>query len=101
MGRWLAIIVGIVLAAAAGYLVGLRRPSSQSGPAQRLETRLEETRSEVTTLREQKQELQQRLDQVTKEQERLAQENEILRKQQTSEQLLRGPGGELPERPPK
>ena len=101
MGRWLATIVGIILAAAAGYIVGHRRSSSQPASAQHLETRLEEARSELTNVREQKQELQQRLEQVTKEQERLAQENEILRKQQTTDRLLSGQGGELPERPPK
>lgn len=101
MGRWLVTIVGIILAAAAGYLVGHRRVGTQPAPAQRLETRLEETRSELTTLREQKQDLQQRLEQITKEQERLAHENEILRKQETTERLLSGQGGELPERPPK
>jgi hypothetical protein len=52
-------------------------------------------------LREEKQELQQRLEQLSKEQERLAQENEILRKQQTTEQLLTGKGGELPAHPLK
>jgi len=38
---------------------------------------------------------------VSKEQERLAQENELLRKQETTQRLLTGQGGELPERPPK
>lgn len=101
MGRWLAIIAGILLAAAAGYLVGSSRSGRQSVQTQRVESRLEETKSELTSVREQKQDLEDRLQQVTKEQERLAQENEILRKQATTEQLLTGKGGELPAQPLK
>jgi TolA-binding protein len=101
MGRWVAIVVGILLAAAAGYLVGTVRSGGHSVQTQRVESRLEETKSDLTTLRQQKQELQDRLEQVTKEQERLAQENEVLRKQQTTEQLLTGKGGELPAQPLK
>lgn len=101
MGRWVAIIAGILLAAAAGYVVGHFRSGGQSPQTQRVESRLEETKSELTTLRQQKQELQERLDQITKEQERLAQENEALRKQQVTEQLLTGKGGELPAQPLK
>jgi TolA-binding protein len=101
MGRWVAIVAAILLAAAAGYLVGTVRSGRQSVQTQRVESRLEETKSDLTTLREQKQELQDRLEQVTKEQERLAQENEILRKQQTTDQLLTGKGGELPAQPLK
>jgi predicted RNase H-like nuclease (RuvC/YqgF family) len=101
MGRWAAIIIGILLAAAAGYVVGRQRPGGPSPQQQRIESRREETKSEVTTLREERQELQQRLEQVTKEQERLAQENEILRKQQVTDQILTGRGGELPALPLK
>jgi len=101
MGRWIAIVAGILLAAGAGYLVGSRGAGSQSPQAQRFESRLQETRSELAELREQKQELQERLDQVTKEQERLAQENEILRKREVTDELLTGRGGELPAQPLK
>ena len=101
MGRWIATITGILLAAAAGYLVGSRGPGTQSTKTQRFESRLQETRSELTELREQKQELQERLNQVTKEQERLAQENEILRKREITDELLHGGGGELPAQPLK
>lgn len=100
MGRWVAIVAGILIAAAAGYLVGSRGRGNQSTQTQRFESRLEETRSELTDVREQKQELQERLNQVTKEQERLAQENEILRKREVTEELL-GRGGELPAQPLK
>ncbi len=101
MGRWVIAILGIVLAAAAGYLAGRFRSGDQSARTQRVETRLEENRSELATLRAEKQELQQRLEQLAKEQERLAQENEILRKQQVTEQLKTGQPGELPAQPPK
>jgi uncharacterized membrane-anchored protein YhcB (DUF1043 family) len=101
MGRWVVTIVGILLAAAAGYVIGYLRFHAQSAQTQRVESRLDETKSELTNLQEQKQELQQRLEQVSKEQERLAQENEILRKQQTTEELLSGKRGELPAQPLK
>ena len=98
MGRWIATIIVVLLAAAAGFFVGYARRDKQ---ASEVEHRLEATHAEVTTLHDEKQELEQRLQEVTKEQERLAQENEILRKQQTTEQLLTGKGGELPALPPK
>ena len=101
MGRWIAIVAGMLLAAAAGYFAGSRGPGSQSTQTQRFESRLQETRSELTELREQKQELQERLNQVTKEQERLAQENEILRKREVTDELLHGGGGALPAQPLK
>jgi TolA-binding protein len=101
MARWIATVASILLAAAAGYIVGSRRPGGQSTQAQRFESRIEETRAELTDLREQKQDLQERLNQITKEQERLAQENEILRKREVTEELLNGRGGELPAQPLK
>jgi TolA-binding protein len=101
MGRWLAIIAGILLAAAAGYLVAYVRFHPQSALTQHVESRLQETKSELSSAREETHQLQQRIEQLTKEQERLAQENEILRKQQTTEQLLTGKGGELPAQPLK
>jgi TolA-binding protein len=101
MGRWVATIAGILLAAAAGYFVAYFRLHGQATVTQRVESRLEETKSELSSVRQDKQDLQQRLEQVTKEQERLAQENEILRKQQITEQLLTGKGGELPAQPLK
>lgn len=101
MGRWAAIILGILLAAVGGYVAGHLRPGAPSPQTQRIESRLAETKSEVTTLREEKQALQERLEQVTKEQERLAHENEILRKQEVTDQILTGRGGELPALPLK
>jgi len=101
MGRWIAIVAGILLGAAAGYVVGSRGSGSHATQTQRFESRLEETRSELTDLRQQKQELQERLNQVTKEQERLAQENEILRKREVTDELVNGRGGELPAQPLK
>jgi TolA-binding protein len=101
MGRWVITIVGIALAAAAGYVAGRLRSSAQSAQTRQVETRLEESKSDLAILRGEKQELQQRLEQLSKEQERLAQENEILRKQQVTEQLKTGQPGELPSLPPK
>ncbi|MFI5364695.1 MAG: hypothetical protein ACHQ4J_03645 [Candidatus Binatia bacterium] len=101
MGRWVAIITLALLAAAAGFFAGYARWGKQAAQVEQVEQRLEATHSEVTTLHDQKQDLEQRLLEVTKEQERLAQENEILRKQQTTEQLVTGKGGELPALPPK
>jgi TolA-binding protein len=101
MGRGVAITLFILLAAAAGFFAGYARWGKEAAQVQQVEQRLETTHSEVTTLRDQKQDLEQRLQQVTKEQERLAQENEVLRKQQTTEQLVTGKGGELPALPPK
>ncbi len=101
MGRWVAITLFILLAAAAGFFAGYARWGKDAAHVQQVEQRLETTHSEVTTLHDQKQELEQRLQAVTKEQERLAQENEILRKQQTTEQVVTGKGGELPALPPK
>ena len=101
MGRWVAIIAGILLGAAAGYFVGSRGSGNRSSQTHQFESRLAETRSELTDLREQKQGLQERLNQVTKEQERLAQENEILRKREITDELLNGRAGELPAQPLK
>jgi uncharacterized protein YlxW (UPF0749 family) len=101
MGRWIAVTAGILLAAAAGYVVAYVRFHPQAALTHNVESRLQETKSELSSLREEKQELQQRVEQLSKEQERLAQENEILRKQQTTEQLLTGRGGELPAQPLK
>ena len=101
MGRVIAIIAAVLLAAAAGYFAGTWRTPARSTQTQHVESRLAETKSELTSLREEKQELQQRLEQVGKEQERLVQENEALRKQQVTNQLLTGKGGELPAQPLK
>jgi hypothetical protein len=99
--RWAITVVAVVLAVAAGILVGYVRWGTEGTHVERVEQHLESTKSEAATLRSANEQLEQRLQQVTKEQERLAQENEILRKQQTTERLLGGSGGELPELPPK
>ena len=99
--RWVVTVVAVLLAAAAGLLVGYARWGTEVTRVERVEHRLESTKSEAASLRTEKAQLEQRLEQVTKEQERLAQENEILRKQQTTERLLGGAGGVLPDLPPK
>jgi enterochelin esterase-like enzyme len=101
MGRWAAGIVALRLAAAAGYVVGHLCSGTPSSQTQRLESRPEETNVEVTILRTDRRGLRGRLEQVAKEQERLAQENEALRTQQVIDQILTGRGSELPERPLK
>lgn len=99
--RWVVVFFAVVLAAAAGLLIGYvqwGRPAAEVG---RVEQRLQETSAESATLRQQKQQLEQQLQEVSKAQERLAQENEVLRKERTTEQILSGKSGELPELPPK
>jgi cell division protein FtsB len=101
MGRWIAIAGSILLAAACGYIVAYLRFGAQPPRVQRVESQLDETKAELSTMRDEKRDLQQRLEQVTKEQERLAQENELLRQQQVTEALVSDRGGELPALPPK
>jgi Tfp pilus assembly protein PilN len=99
--RLVVSVVTVLLAAAAGLFLGYVRWGRDVTHGERVERHLESTKSEAATLRAENSQLEERLEQVTKEQERLAQENENLRKQQTTERLLGGPGGALPELPPK
>jgi hypothetical protein len=99
--RWVITAVAVVLAAAAGLFLGYVRWGTEVTHSQRAERRVESTGAEAAVLRTENEQLEQRLGQVLKEQERLAQENEILRKQQTTERILGGPGGPLPDLPPK
>ena len=101
MVRWVVIIFAVLLAAGAGLLTGYSRWGKQAARVEQVEQRLVTSGSELATVREQNQQLEQRLEQVNKEQERLAQENEILRKQRATESVLGGPAGELPAQPPK
>ncbi len=101
MVRWIAIFCGVLLAAGLGLWVGYVRWGKQAAQVERVEQRLQTLTSEATSLRDQKQDLEQRLEQISKEQERLARENDILRQQRTTEQLVTGQGGELPALPPK
>jgi uncharacterized protein HemX len=101
MARWIAVIVAVAIATGAGVLAGYIRWGLQATQVEQLQQRLEASDTEATTLRDQKQQLEEKVEQVTKEQERLAQENETLRKEYTTQQLLTGQGGELPARPPK
>jgi len=101
MGRLVVTLLGIVLAAGGGLLVGYLQWGKQVTQVEHVEQRLQSTTSELTNLRDQKQQLEQRVEQLSKEEQRLAQENEILRTQQTTERLQSGKGGELPALPPK
>jgi septation ring formation regulator EzrA len=101
MLRWLAPILVGILAAGAGLFAGYTLWGSKAVQLEHVEQRLQSTGAELTSVREQKDDIEQRLQQVTKEQERLAQENEILRKQDTTQRLLGTPGAELPSLPPK
>jgi Na+-translocating ferredoxin:NAD+ oxidoreductase RnfG subunit len=101
MLRGVAIIFGLALAVGAGLLAGYLRWGSPTVPAKQSEQGLQALQAELSEQRAHNHELEQRLEQIGKEQERLAQENEILRKEHTTEQLLGGGSGELPARPPK
>lgn len=101
MARWIAVTLMVVLAAGVGFLSGYVWWGTAATRVERLQQQTQTTDSEVAALRDQNRQLEERVQQVTKEQERLAQENETLRKEQTKQQLLTGQGGELPARPPK
>ncbi|HEX7408786.1 MAG TPA: hypothetical protein VF515_14190 [Candidatus Binatia bacterium] len=101
MARWVVIIGAVAVAAAVGFLAGYVHWASQVTQLQQLQRRAQSSDSEEAALRSEKQQLEERIDQITKEQERLAQENETLRKERTKQQLLMGQEGELPARPPK
>jgi uncharacterized protein HemX len=101
MARWIAVMVAVAMAAGVGLLAGYIRWGTQAVQVQRVQQRLEATDAEAAALRDQKRQLEEKVEQVTKEQDRLAQENETLRKEYTTQQLLTGQGGELPARPPK
>lgn len=101
MARWIAVIVMVGLAAGVGFLSGYLYRNTAATRSELPQQQGTTTESEVSALRDQNRQLEERVQQVTKEQERLAQENEALRKEQTTHQLLTGQGGELPARPPK
>jgi uncharacterized protein HemX len=104
MGRAIGIIVAVVFAAAAGIAAGfwLWGRSAQRVPT--LEQRAHFLQSESSALQSRVEDFERRLDLVTKEQERLAQENTLLRQQLGSERLLGAtpvPGAPTPTLPPK
>ncbi len=101
MGRWILVIIAVLIAAGLGLLAGWVRWGTEAVHVDRLQQQLQIRDSEATTLRDQKRQLEERVEQITREQERLAQENDALRKEETTQQLLTGQGGELPARPPK
>jgi hypothetical protein len=102
MLRWLGLL-GAVLAAAgaglvAGYLRWGRAPLTSPPPPARASA----AAAEGAATQREKDALEQRLQQVLKEQERLARENELLRQQRNTEQLVGGGTAKpLPELPPK
>jgi uncharacterized protein HemX len=97
MGRLVVTLAAVMIALAVGFYAGYVWWPREHMPA----VPAAATQTELESLQQQKRDLEQRLEQVTKEQERLAEENEILHKQRTTDQLLGGPGGALPELPPK
>jgi uncharacterized protein HemX len=101
MTRWLAVLGAIALAVILGMFAGYVRWGRQAEKVEAVEGRLQTLSSEAAMLRSQKQDLEQRLEQVGKEQERLAHENEVLQQQRTTDALVTGQGGELPVQPPK
>jgi len=100
VGRWAAVILAVLAAAGAGLLAGYVHWGLPRAPVESVEPRRRSDDIELEALRAQNRQLQSQLQQVTREQERLAQENELLRKQRATEQLLATPG-ELPVLPPK
>jgi prefoldin subunit 5 len=101
MVRWLVAIAAIVVGVAAGVLVGYWQWGAEAAHVERVEQRIDAVKSEAANANAHADQLEQHLQEVLKEQERLAQENEILRKQQTSQGILGGAKGELPTLPPK
>ncbi len=105
MGRWLVALMAVAVAGAAGLAVGfwLWGQSAQRLPS--VESRAESLQREVSVLEAKGQDLERRVEQITREQERLAQENALLRTQRTTEQLLSeqsaGQPTPLPTLPPK
>ena len=101
MMRWVITAIAVAAAAGAGFFAGHMRYAGTAKQATQLEQRPWQEDPETATLRAEKRELEERLQQVAKEQERLAQENESLRKEYSKQQLLTGQGGNLPVLPPK
>ena len=101
MGRWIVIVGAVAAAAAVGFLAGYLHWATQVNQVLQLRRQAQASDSEAAALRNEKQQLEERIDQITKEQERLAQQNETLRKERTTQQLLTGQEGDLPARPPK
>ena len=101
MTRWVVGLVTAAIAAGIGFFTGHLYSSRTAPQMQQLERRAQSEDSEVSALRAEKRQLQEQIEQITKEQERLAQENETLRRDHTKQQLLTGEGGDLPARPPK
>jgi Flp pilus assembly protein TadB len=101
MIRWIATIIVVAAAAGAGFLAGYMHWAGEANHAEQLQRRVQLEDSETAALRTEKRDLEERIEQIMKEQERLAQDNESLRKEQTKQQLLTGQGGNLPVLPPK
>ncbi len=101
MLRWLGFLGAMVAAAGAGLVGGYlrwgRSPTTIQPPPGRVGA---PALGDAAAQRE-KDALEQRLQQVLKEQERLARENELLRQQRVTQQLLGGTPGPLPDLPPK
>ena len=101
MARWIAVIVAVAIAAAVGLLAGYARWGTQAVQVQRVQQRLEATDAEATALRDEKRQLEDKLEQLTMQLERLEPENPTLLKEYSTHHLLTGQGAELPARPPK
>lgn len=101
MMRWIFIIIAVAAAAGAGFFVGYLHRAGETTHAEQPQRRVQMEDAATAALRTEKRELEERIEQIAKEQERLAQENEVLRKEQTKQQLLTGEGGNLPVLPPK
>ena len=96
MLRWFAITLAFVAAVGVGLLLGHARWGRPSTPVEQTIKRSALDASEAAPLRAENQQLRERVESLTKEQERLAQQNDILRQQQATQEVLGGSGHELP-----
>lgn len=101
MLRWLSVLGAIIAAAGVGLVAGYLRWGRPPALIQQPPARLSAPGADEAVTQREKQALEQRLQQVLKEQERLARENELLRQQRATEQLLGGTPRPLPDLPPK
>jgi gas vesicle protein len=107
MNRWITsfigVAVGIIVGVVAALVLAPRLRMAAIGETGSVGSRIQSLESELAALARTNHDLEQRLAQVGREQERLAQENALLRTQRTTELLLQGQTGrDTPAtRPPK
>lgn len=104
MGRAFGVVFAVLLAGGLGLGAGFWLWGRQAERVPSLEQRAQSLQAETDSLQSRVQDLEHRLDLVTKEQERLAQENTLLREQLGTDRLLGAtpvPGAPTPTLVPK